>query len=62
MEIKNTHGGKRKHAGPPLKGKEPRVRVNITFDTDDLHKMDTKRQYESRGDFLGKLIKKDCVK
>lgn len=58
--MENKHGGKRKNAGPPLKGREPRVRVNITFDIDDLHKMDIKRQRESRGDFLGKLIKKDC--
>lgn len=56
------HGGKRKGSGPPLKGESPRVRVNITFDPDDLNKMDRKRQRESRGDFIGKLIKKEIPK
>lgn len=47
-----------KKLGAPLKGLEPRRRVNITIDKGVLKTLDDERKNHSRGDFIDKLVKK----
>lgn len=57
MKKNKNHGGTRPSAGRPLKGKEKRVRINVSIDSQDLKILDDKRGEKSRGDFIGEILK-----